>query len=186
MDDKAIVDLYFQRNEQAITETKNKYEKYCFVIADNILHCYEDDMECLNDTYLDTWNAIPPDRPSILKTYIGKISRRRAIDMVRKKTAEKRGSGEYVLSLDELGDCFSSDVSTDELVNAKELAERINYFLSTLDKSERQVFVCRYYYFDPLNDIAKRFGFTVSKVKMSLKRSRDKLREFLLKEGYSL
>lgn len=186
MEDSKIVELYLARDEKAIYETKMKYGNYCYSIAYNILYNNEDCQECLSDAYLNTWNSIPPKIPSILSTYIGKIVRRLAISKFRKIYAEKRGGGQYALSLDELEDCVSSNSNVEEEVDEKILTEKIDYFLSKLPKSERKVFVCRYYYFDSIQEISKEFGFGESKVKMMLKRTRDKLREYLMKEGYQI
>ncbi|MBQ6335114.1 MAG: sigma-70 family RNA polymerase sigma factor [Erysipelotrichaceae bacterium] len=182
MEDQKIVELYWSRDEQAITETKKKYDNYCFSISRAILHNQQDCEEALSDTYLATWNAIPPHHPLNLATFIGKICRRLSLNKWRMLTAEKRGGGEVTLSLDELDGCIG-DESFKESLEEKLLAETIDEFLATLKEADRKVFVCRYWYFDSIEDIAKRFGFTPSKTKMMLKRTRDKLKEYLVKEG---
>lgn len=186
MEDSKIIELYFERNEKAIAETQIKYGNYCYSISYNILNNNEDVQECLSDTYLNTWNSIPPHRPSILSTYLGKIIRRLSIDKYRKDNALKRGGGEYVISLDEIGEFLSNDVDSKDLVDEKILVETINEFLSQLPKSERMLFVSRYFYFDSINEICERFGYSESKVKMALKRTRDKLRDYLEKKGYTI
>ena len=186
MEDSKIIDLYFARDEKAIYETQIKYGPYCYAIAYNILHNNEDCQECISETYLDTWNAIPPHRPSILSSFIGKITRRISIDKYRKINAQKRTNGELELSFDELEESIASDSSVQDKIDEKQLVDSINSFLATIRKDDRKVFVCRYFYFDSINDITSRFNCSESKVKMSLKRTRDKLREYLIKEGYEI
>ncbi len=183
MEDEKIVQLYLERNEQAITETRNKYDRYCFSISRAILNNQQDCEEAVSDTYLSTWNAIPPHHPVNLATFIGKICRRLSLNKWRMLSAEKRGGGEVTLSLDELEGCIGDDKSFSESLKEKQLAETIDEFLSTLKENERKVFVCRYWYFDSIIDIAKRFRYTQSKTKMMLKRTRDRLKEYLIKEG---
>lgn len=186
MEDEKIIEMYFDRNEKAIVETQVKYGKYCYSISYNILYNNEDVQECLNDTYLNTWNSIPPNKPSVLSTYLGKIIRRLSIDKYRKTNALKRGGGEYPISLDELEECLSSNITSKDVVDEELLVEEINEFLSNISKVERSMFVSRYFYFDSIEEICDRFGFKESKVKMSLKRTRDKLKEHLIKKGYTL
>ena len=142
MDDQNIIALYWARSETAISETAQKYGGYCFSIAKNILTNHEDAEESVNDTYLTAWNAMPPRRPSILATFLGKITRRLAIDRWRYRNACKRGGGEVTLALDELEDCASQD-SLEKAMDRKELAVAFNSFLS------------RYWYLDPIADIAQ-------------------------------
>ena len=182
MEDLEIVKLYWDKDEKAILETKNKYENYCFSISYNILHNSEDCKEVLNDTYLATWNAIPPAHPINLSTFIGKITRRLSINKYRLLNAEKRGGNDVTLSFDEIEDCIA-DNNINESLSTELLAETINEFLETLKENERKVFVCRYWYFDSIEDICKRFSYGQSKVKMMLKRTRDKLKEYLISQG---
>lgn len=183
MDDKGIIELYWQRNERAISETKVLYGNYCYSIAYGILKNNEDTLECENDTYLEAWNNIPPERPIYLSAFLGKIIRQKAIDKWRRNNAKKRGGGEVQLSFDELEDCISHSSSIDDQLVAEETAKRISDFLRMLPQNERIVFVRRYWYFDSINDICKRFGYTKSKVKMMLKRTRDNLIIYLEQEG---
>ena len=183
MEDLEIVELYWSRNEDAIKETSKKYGNYCYSISYNILNNNEDAQECVNDTYLGAWNAIPPHHPNILSTFLGKITRRLSLNKWREKNAQKRGGGEVVLSFDELEECIGTNDYAKEELDAQELANTINTFLKTLKEDERKVFVCRYFYFESIDDIAVRFMFTQSKVKMMLKRTRDKLKDYLVKEG---
>ena len=183
MDDNKIVELYWNRDETAISETKNKYSNYCFTIANNILHNQEDSEEALNDTWLAAWNAMPPHHPLILSTFLGKITRNLSLNKWRKLSAEKRGGGLVAVSIDELEECIPDERNLRESLEAEIIAESINDFLADLKESERKVFVCRYWYFDSIEEIAKRFGFTQSNVKMMLKRTRDRLKDHLINEG---
>ena len=186
MEDAAIVELYWQRQERAIAETKTKYGTYCQTIARRILIDARDAEECVNDTYFGAWNAMPPHRPASLSTFLGKITRNLSLKKWRARSAAKRGSGEVALSLDELQDCVGSSSSVEEHVEAEELARIIDVFLAGLGAEDRRMFVCRYWHFDSIGEIAQRFGFSQSKVKMSLKRTRDKLAIYLEQEGVNL
>lgn len=187
MDDAAIVELFWQRQERAIAETKTKYGAYCHAIARRILDDARDAEECVNDTYLGAWNAMPPHRPGRLDTFLGKITRNLSLKRWRHRSAAKRGSGEVALSLDELEECvFAQTGDIGEHVEAEELACAIDAFLGGLSADDRRMFVCRYWHFDSVADIAERFGFSQSKVKMSLKRTRDKLANYLEQEGVKL
>lgn len=182
MEDREIVELYWQRDERALTETESKYGRYCLAIANNVLGDREDARECVNDTYLAAWRAMPPHRPAILSSFLGRITRRLSLKKLRERSAEKRGGGSAALSLEELEDCIPSGQRIDESIEAAALAELVNAFLATLPRTERRVFLRRYWYFDSIRDIASRFGFSEGKVKMMLKRARDKLRAQLEKE----
>ncbi len=182
MEDSRIVELYWQRDETAITESENKYGRLCFSIANNILRNQEDAKECVNDTWLGAWNAMPPHRPEILSTFLGKITRRLSLRKWRARTAEKRGGGGLEISIEELEECIPSGQRIDEGLETAELAEIISAFLETLPQEDRRVFLRRYWYFDSIRDISQRFGFGLSKVKMMLKRTRDKLLVCLQKE----
>ena len=182
MDDKSIVELYFARSEQAIKETDIKYGGYCHGIAYNILGNREDSDESVNDTYLSAWNIIPPRNPNPLAPFLGRIVRQISIDKWRKKTAYKRGGGQIVLALDELGECVDFGVSIEERLEQKELIHGIRKFVAGLPDIERKVFVCRYWYLDSQTDIAKRFGFSESKVNSMLHRIRGKLKRYLRQE----
>ena len=184
MDDKAIVELYFARSEKAISETANKYGGYCYSIANNILSNKEDSEESVNDTYLAAWNNMPPRHPSILATFLGKITRYISLDRWKSRSAYKRGGGEVTLALEELDELLSCGESTEEVVEKKELIRSINRFLDNLPETERNLFVCRYWYLDPVQQIADRYGFTLSKTASMLRRTREKLCEPLKKEGF--
>lgn len=183
MDDTQIVELYWARKESAIEETEVKYGSYCRSIALNILHNPEDAAESVNDTWMDAWNSMPPHRPSILSTFLGKLTRRISIDKWRRTTAKKRGDGQLPLVLAELEDCISDGKSIEEETERKLLAEVIATFVKSLPETEQKVFLCRYWYMDSVSSIATRFRFSESKVKSMLYRTREKLRVRLEKEG---
>lgn len=186
MEDSNIVELYWQRCENAISETKEKYGPYCYAIAFNILCSKEDAEESENDTYLAAWNSMPPHKPGLLSTFLGKITRRISLDKWKMKNAEKRGGGEVTLSLDELMECVPDHNGPELQLEAAELAQIIDAFLRTLPDTERRLFLCRYWHLDSIAQISKYFGFSQSKVKMTLCRTRQKLRDHLEKEGIYL
>lgn len=183
MDDTQIVELYWARKESAIEETETKYGSYCRSIAHNILNNQDDAEECVNDTWLGAWNSMPPHRPSVLSTFLGKLTRRISIDKWRRTTAKKRGDGQLPLVLAELEDCISDGKSIEEETERKLLAETIAAFVKSLPETEQKVFLCRYWYMDSVSAIATRFRFSESKVKSLLSRTREKLRVRLEKEG---
>ncbi len=182
MDDSKIVNLYWERSESAIKETQNKYGRYCHSIAYNILNSWEDAEECVNDAYIKTWNSIPPNRPNALSTYIGKIIRNLALNRLRDNSAQKRISSAACFSIEELEECIP-DGETADAIDAVALGEIINCFLKKLPKKHRIIFMQRYWYFCPISDIADDTGLTESNVKVILLRAREKLKDFLSKEG---
>ena len=181
--DTEILDLYWTRNEQAILETQRSYGKYCYSIAWHILHIREDSDECVNDTWLKAWNAIPPKRPGRLALFLGTITRNLALDRWKEKHTMKRGSGEIALALDELAECVPDMRSTEEAVEAAELERLLNEFLHTLPERECNVFLRRYWYVEEYSEIARRYGMKLNTLKTSLFRTRAKLREYLEGEG---
>lgn len=184
MDDSQIIDLYFQRSETAIVETDSKYGAYCYKIAYSILASREDSEESVNDTYLSAWRAMPPRRPAVLSTFLGRLTRNISIDRLRTSSAQKRGSGELELALGELGDCVSGEKSIEDTLILKEVIISLNRFLKALPEEERTVFLCRYWYVNSMEEIGDKTGFSVSKVKSMLRRTRGKLTAFLEKEGF--
>ena len=186
MEDEKIVSLYWQREESAIRETELKYDRYLHKIAYNILNNHEDSRESVNDTYLAAWDSMPPHRPSVLATYLAKLTRRISIDLFRHRTRQKRQSSEYALSLEELEDCVSSGNTTEEIVNIKLLADAIGIYLRTQPAEVRNAFIARYYFLDPIKEVAKNCGMTESKCKTVLYRARLGLKEYLEKEGFDL
>lgn len=186
MEDAQIVSLYWQRNETAIRETETKYSRYLTKIAYNILSDLEDSRESVNDTYLAAWNSMPPHRPGVLSTYLAKITRRISIDRFRYRTREKRKGSEYEISLTELGDCVSGGNTTEEAVNVKLLADAIGIWLRLQPEENRNAFIGRYYFLDPMKDVASYCGMSESKCKTVLFRMRQSLKEYLVKEGFSV
>lgn len=183
MEDQGIVALFFDRSEQAIAETDKKYGAYCYAIAYNILTCREDSQECVSDTYLRAWNTIPPKKPRLLNAFLGKITRHISIDRWRRLGAKKRGGGEVTLALAELGDCADGK-SLEAEASRRELNRLLNAFLASLPETERNVFLCRYWYLDSVETIGTITGFSQSKVTSMLHRTRGKLRTLLSQEGY--
>lgn len=184
MDDKSIVELYFSRDQDAIAQTDKKYGRYCYTIAYNILTNKEDAEESVSDTYMTAWRAIPPRRPSVLSAFLGKITRHIAIDRWRERSASKRGGGEVTLALEELKDCVADMQNVEMDYERKEIVKAYVKFLDTLPIVERRVFLCRYWYVESIEAIADKFGFSQSKVKTMLHRTRAKLRKQLTEEGY--
>ena len=184
MTDRQIVDLYWQRNERAISATSEKYGGYCTSIARSILGNSEDAEECVNDTYLHAWNSIPPYKPSVLSTFLGKITRNLSFNRYKHNKADKRGGGELPLVLDELAECVTSGDSVEKAIEQGELTKAIDHFLLTLGEKKRNMFVCRYWYTDSISDIAKRFGMKESAVSMTLSRIRSKLLDYLTERGF--
>ena len=182
MDDLEIIELYFCRDEKALTETARKYGNYCYTVAFSVLNSMEDSKETVNDTYFELWNTIPPERPTVLSAFIGKITRRLAIGRWRKNTAVKRGGGEFEVTLDELSECISDNTNVEKIVEGKLVVSTINEFLKKLPDTERNVFICRYWYADSVKSVAKQFGFSESKVKSMLMRTRTKLKQKLAEE----
>lgn len=184
MEDAQIVSLYWDRDESAIRETETKYGRYLTKIACNILNDVEDGRESVNDTYLAAWDSMPPHRPGILSAYLAKLTRRISIDRFRYRTRDKRMGSEYALSLEELGDCVCGGDTTQEAVNEKLLADAIGIYLRLLPEDARTAFVGRYYFLDPLKEVAAYCGMSESKAKSLLYRTRVGLKEYLRKEGY--
>lgn len=181
MDDQKIIDLFFDRQEAAIAETDRKYGKLCLNVAKNILKSSEEAEECVNDTYLAAWNAIPPARPRYFSAFLCKITRNLSLKKLEHQTAAKRQAG-TVISLDEIEEILPDDRLNPE-VGEGQLQALLNAFLRSEKESARNVFLRRYWFFDSVEDIARRYGFSQSKVKSMLFHSRNRLREFLKKEG---
>ncbi|MBR5741205.1 MAG: sigma-70 family RNA polymerase sigma factor [Firmicutes bacterium] len=184
MEDRAIVDLYWQRSESAVPETVAKYGPYCRAIAERILGNREDVEECLNDTWLAAWNAIPPERPVLLRPYLAKIARNLAFDCYRARTAEKRGGGETPLVLDELAECLADGTDTEKAFEAEELGRAVRAFTRDLPEREGNVFLRRYFFNESAAEIANRYGLTETNVRVLLSRTRKKLKARLTEEGF--
>ncbi len=181
--DTEILDLYFERNEQAIAETQKSYGNYCFSIAYHILHDKEDSDECVNDTWMRAWSAIPPNRPVRFSIFLGTITRNLSFDRWKRKNAAKRGSGMVEVELDELAECIPSSSSTEAAVEAAMLERMLNQFLRTLSEKECNVFLRRYWYSEEYSEIADRYGMKLNSVKSTLFRTREKLKKYLESEG---
>lgn len=181
MEDSKIISLFWERSEDAITQTSQKYGKYCYTIAYNILANNEDSEECVNDTYLRAWDSIPPKKPTRLGAFLAKITRNLSLNLYEKKLAQKRGGGQVPLLLDELSQCVSSgfDISSSSF----EISVCINEFLKTLSSQNRRLFVKRYFYSLPISEIAKGEQMSENRVSVSLFRLREKLKNLLEKEG---
>jgi len=183
MEDSAIIDLYFARSEAAITQTDAKYGPYCYSIAYNILSNNEDAEESVSDTYLADWKSIPPRRPTVLSTFLGKLTRHISINRWHARNAYKRGGGEIIVALEELDACVADRMDVETDYAHKETVRCFRRFLDTLPETQRNVFLRRYWCVDTIEDIADSFGFSQSKVKSMLHRTRSKLRKTLEKEG---
>jgi len=186
MDDSKIVQLYWDRDEQAISATADKYGSYCISIAKNILGNTEDAEECVNDTYLSAWNSIPPHKPNILSTFLGKITRNLSFNKYKYNRAEKRGGGDFPAILDELSEIVSGDDGVEQTIDDKELISAINTFLNSISPKKRFIFIRRYWYSDKVSDIAIRCGIKEGSVSMTLNRLRKQLQKHLTERGYEL
>lgn len=184
MEDSQIIDLYWQRSDRAVAETDRKYGRYCHAIAFNVCPSHEDAEECVNDTWLQAWNRIPPERPRVLPAFLGTITRRLAISRWRTQSRKKRGGGEVPIALEELAECIPGDADPEKSVETRELREAIRRFVSGLSEDERQVFIARYWYLAPVEEIARRMEFSASKTKSMLFRMRGRLRETLREEAF--
>lgn len=186
MEDEAIYQLYFQRKEEAITQTHQKYGPWCRGVAMRILNHREDAEECVSDTYLNAWNHIPPQKPRSFCAWLGRITRNLALSRYRMYTAEKRGGSQTTLALEELGECISGKEDEDSTVESLTVVEAINHFLESLSPKHRAIFMRRYWHMSSVAEIAKAYQLTEGQVTSSLFRSRKKLRAALEKEGIAL
>lgn len=183
MEDGRIIELYWQRSPDAVSETARKYGAYCFAVAENILHSAEDSEECVNDAWFRAWNAMPPQRPGALRLFLARITRNLAFDRFRARSAEKRFGGEMALVLHELSECLGG-ASTEAVFEAEELRQCIGRFVRSLPQRDGNVMARRYFFAEPVADIAKRYGLSENHVMVILTRTRKKLKAHLLKEGY--
>lgn len=182
MEDAKMIDLFFLRSEMAVTELDKKYGTACKQLAFHILNSREDAEECVNDAYLAVWNTIPPNRPALLRAYLCRIVRNLSIKKYRANTAEKRNRF-YDRSLEELGECIPARETVEDQWNAKELGKHLDAFLGTLDQKSRILFLRRYWFSEPLAQLAADFHITEHNAAVRLSRLRAKLRDYLLKEG---
>lgn len=181
MEDSKIIDLYFERSEEAITRTAEKYGRLCRSIAMRIVGSYEDAQECENDTYVAAWNAMPPTRPNILSAFLSRISRNIALNRYEYNKAGKRNR-QFDLVLEELEECLAASDSVEDTYIAGEVAGMINDFLGKMKAETRIMFVRRYYYADSVKEIAKRLAVSESKVKTTLFRVRQELKDYLAQQ----
>lgn len=186
MNDNEIVELFFQRNPDGIQAVQEKYGTYCLAVARNILGGEEDSQECLNDLWLRAWNAIPPQRPKLLKAWLGKVIRNLAINCREKAAAQKRQGDQYTLSLSELDECIPDPGTAEERTYVRELSVALNAFLATEAALDRKIFVSRYFYCETTAQTAEKLGLTQGQVKVRLHRCRERLRKYLRSQEFDL
>lgn len=186
MKDSEIIDLYWARDQRALTETDMKYGVYCRTIADNILRDPENAEECVNDTWLNAWRSMPPHKPGILRIFLGRITRNLSLNRLKYLTAEKRSNSQGEIALSELSECVPSPHNVEREFDRRELTRIIEDFLVKQNSIKRIVFVRRYWYMDPINDIADKMGISQSKTASILFRMRKDLKDHLEKEGIEL
>ena len=186
MKDNEIIELYWDRDEAAITATADTYGNYCYSIAYNILCNNEDAEECVNDTWLNAWKSIPPQRPNRLSTYLGKISRNLSLNRYKLFTAQKRGKGQVEIALSELEGCVPAQTDVEQITDEMVLVNAIETFLRAQPRTERNIFIGRYWYLYPIRDLAGAYRMSESKIVSLLYRMRNKLKLHLEKEGVSL
>ena len=186
MNDNDIIQLYWDRNDQAISITSEKYGHYCKSIAKNILSNNEDAEECVNDTYLNAWNSMPTHWPEQLSTFLGKITRNLSFNKYKHNHAEKRGGGEIKLVLNELTDCVSDVDNVEQIIDRKELVKTINTFVRSLSPKKRNIFVRRYWYADSVSKIAADYGMLQGTVSKALERTQKQLKSYLAERGFVL
>lgn len=186
MDDNNIIQLYWDRDDQAIRLTSEKYGHYCRSIARNILDSEEDAEECVNDTYLNAWNSMPTHWPEQLAAFLGKLTRNLSFNRYKHNRAGKRGGGEIALVLEELADCVSDTDTVEQAVDRDELAKAVDSFVKSLPAKKRNIFVRRYWYADPVSDIAGDHGMLQGTVSKALERMRKQLKAYLTERGFEL
>lgn len=184
MNDNEIIELYFNRNEQAIKESSDKYGAYCFSVANAVLSNHNDSEECVNSTWLAAWNTIPPQKPSVLKMYFAKITRNTALSTYRKRIAKKRENSEFEASLEEISECISLNEGVEQQIDKEQLNRAINSFLKSLNARDCSVFIRRYFFSDSIKSIANYYCLGESNTLSILFRTRKKLKEYLTKEGF--
>jgi len=185
MDDQEILDLYWQRSERAVEETELKYGGYCGTIALNILSVREDAEECVSDTWMHAWQAIPPERPSFFKAWLGKVTKNLALSRWRMAHRQKRFAG-FEAVFEELEECLPGGEPAEDLAEAAELSEILSEWLRNLKEEDRYLFIRRYWYGDAVKDLSKHTGYSVNRISLRLSRLREKLRNHLEKEGIAV
>lgn len=183
MEDQEIIARFFARDEEGLTAARSRYEPYCAAVARSLLNDPRDQEECLSDTWLRAWNAIPPQRPRSLGAFLAKITRNLAINRLRDGNAQRRGGGQVPLALEELRECVSPEGSPEGELDRQAAVEALNRFLDGLLPLQREVFLRRYWYLDSIEDIARRAGWSKSRVTTTLHRLRVRLRAHLIQEG---
>ena len=183
MDDQEIIARFFARDEEGLTAARARYEPYCAAVARSLLNDPRDQEECLSDTWLRAWNAIPPQRPRSLGAFLAKITRNLAINRLRDGNAQRRGGGQVPLALEELRECVSPEGSPEGELDRQAAEEALNRFLDGLPPLQREIFLRRYWYLDSIEDIARRAGWSKSRVTTTLHRLRVRLRAHLIQEG---
>lgn len=184
MEDREIIALYWGRKDEAITQSQEKYGPYCYAIAHNILSERRDSEECVNDTWLNAWQAMPPHRPDVLKLFFAKITRSLSFNRFKANHAQKRGGGETMAVLEELSECIAGTENPEGELIAQELGESVRRFISALPEREANLFLRRYFYTESVSSIAERYHLSKNYTSVSLKRTRAKLKAQLMKEGY--
>lgn len=186
MEDSQIIVLFQERSEEAVRAVSDKYSGYCRSIAGNILPSAEDVEECLNDTWLAAWNAIPPQKPKLLNIYLGRITRNLALNRIKLLSAEKRGGGQAALALEELSDCIGTRSGPEEQLDEQHLREAIDAFVRSQPERKRRIFIRRYWALEPVQVIAREFGMSRGQVSTMLYRMRSELKQHLEKEGINV
>ena len=184
MEDTDIIKLYFDRNQNALEETRKKYGGYCLSLADRILDNYQDSEECVNDILLAAWNSIPPNRPKVFRMYLAKLTRNRAMNRLKAENALKRGNGEKEMVYEELSEFISDGRSIEDELVANELGQVINRFVADLPEREGDIFIRRYFFVESVKNIAEGYGMSPGNVSVTLNRTRKKLKEYLKNNGY--
>lgn len=182
MEDADIIDLYYGREESAIVETRMKYGRMLISISLGILKNMQDAEECENDTYLKTWNAIPPERPNVFSAFLSKIIRNLSLNKYDEQHAQKRNITDIPVLIDELAECIPDRNNVDDYMDEQVLKQAVNMFLKTLKEDDRIIFMRRYWFCESVQDISERYGYGTSRIKMSLLRTRQKLKKRLKDE----
>ncbi|MDE7229016.1 MAG: sigma-70 family RNA polymerase sigma factor [Oscillospiraceae bacterium] len=186
MDDREIIALFLARDEKAISASSAKFGAYCKTIARNILKNEEEAKECVNAVFLKAWESIPPKEPPVLSSYFGKLTKHHALNLLKSSERQKRGGGASELVFEELEECISDKFSVEGELDRKELINTINKFLLKCSDTNRKVFVLRYWYCADISYIANYFGISENNAMVILSRTRKKLKEYLIKEGFSI
>lgn len=186
MEDHEIIQRFWERDETAVRESSQKFGSYCRSIARGILKNHEDSEDCLNEALMRAWEAIPPKKPSSLCTFLGRITKNIALDRLKRSSAEKRGGGELALVYDELAEIVSDGIGVEGTLERKEMMSAVSRFLRGSSEVNRRAFVLRYWYCRSVRDVAAELGLKEENTYVMLSRMREKLRNYLRKEGYDI